>query len=359
MKIFELMKKYGHEQLIYFYDKETGLKGITAIHNTNLGPALGGTRLYNYETEEDALFDVLRLSQAMTYKAAAADLNCGGGKSVLLGDPSKVKSEAYFRAYGRYINVLNGRFYTGEDMNINEKDVEYMGMETNFVNGRASMSGNPAPMTAYGVYWGIKACAKEKWGDDSLTGKTIALQGLGAVGYSLGEYLISEGAKLIVTDIDREKVSRTVKEWNAETVHPDDIYQVECDIFSPNAGGAILNDETIPKLKCEIIAGAANNVLLDDEVHGNMLKTLGILYAPDFVINAGGVINVYQEFYPPYNQERAMQIVKEIYERLLRVFAYAKAHNVNTQIAAIKLAEERIDLISRIRRNYIPNSKHL
>ena len=174
MKIFELMKKYGHEQLIYFYDKETGLKGITAIHNTNLGPALGGTRLYNYETEEEALFDVLRLSQAMTYKAAAADLNCGGGKSVLLGDPSKVKSEAYFRAYGRYINVLNGRFYTGEDMNINEKDVEYMGMETNFVNAEIVCLVIRS-MTAYGVYWGIKACAKERM-DDSLTGKTIALQ---------------------------------------------------------------------------------------------------------------------------------------------------------------------------------------
>jgi leucine dehydrogenase len=231
MKVFDYMEKYGHEQIIYFYDKATGLKGITAIHDTTLGPALGGTRLFNYANEDDALFDVARLSRGMTYKCAASECNCGGGKTVLLGNPQTVKNEAYLRAYGRYVQSLNGRFYTGEDMNINERDVDYMMMETDFVNGRADMSGNPSPITAYGVYWGIKASAKEKWGDDSLAGKTVAVQGLGAVGYALCGYLHNEGVKLVVTDINQEKVNRAVQELGAQAVGVGDIYSVQCDIL--------------------------------------------------------------------------------------------------------------------------------
>jgi len=359
MGVFDYMEKYGHEQIIFFYDKTTGLKGITAIHDTKLGPAIGGTRLWNYKTEEEALFDVVRLSRGMTYKCAAAECNCGGGKTVLIGDPKTVKTEAYLRAYGRYVQSLNGRFYTGEDMNIDEHDCEYMVMESDFINGRADLSGNPSPVTAYGVYWGIKGCALEKWGNNSLKDKVVAVQGLGAVGRALCEYLHQEGAKLIVTDIMPEKVEQVVKVYNAKAVKPEEIYSVECDIFAPCSVGAILNDDTIPQLKCEIVAGAANNVLLDEKRHGDMLMERGILYAPDFVINGGGLINVYQEFFPPYDREKTLKIVERIYDRLLYIFNLAKKYNINTQLAANRYAEERIEMIKNIRSNYIPNSKSL
>lgn len=359
MGVFDYMEKYGHEQIIFFYDKTTGLKGITAIHDTKLGPAIGGTRLWNYKTEEEALFDVVRLSRGMTYKCAAAECNCGGGKTVLIGDPKTVKTEAYLRAYGRYVQSLNGRFYTGEDMNIDEHDCEYMVMESDFINGRADLSGNPSPVTAYGVYWGIKACALEKWGNNSLKDKVVAVQGLGAVGRALCEYLHQEGAKLIVTDIMPEKVEQVVKVYNAKAVKPEEIYSVECDIFAPCSVGAILNDDTIPQLKCEIVAGAANNVLLDEKRHGDMLMERGILYAPDFVINGGGLINVYQEFFPPYDREKTLKIVERIYDRLLYIFNLAKKYNINTQLAANRYAEERIEMIKNVRSNYIPNSKSL
>lgn len=359
MGVFDYMEKYGHEQIIFFYDKTTGLKGITAIHDTKLGPAIGGTRLWNYKTEEEALFDVVRLSRGMTYKCAAAECNCGGGKTVLIGDPKTVKTEAYLRAYGRYVQSLNGRFYTGEDMNIDEHDCEYMVMESDFINGRADLSGNPSPVTAYGVYWGIKACALEKWGNNSLKDKVVAVQGLGAVGRALCEYLHQEGAKLIVTDIMPEKVEQVVKVYNAKAVKPEEIYSVECDIFAPCSVGAILNDDTIPQLKCEIVAGAANNVLLDEKRHGDILMERGILYAPDFVINGGGLINVYQEFFPPYDREKTLKIVERIYDRLLYIFNLAKRYNINTQLAANRYAEERIEMIKNIRSNYIPNSKSL
>jgi leucine dehydrogenase len=359
MSVFDYMEKYGHEQVIYFYDKTTGLKGITAIHDTTLGPALGGTRLFNYQNEDDALFDVIRLSRGMTYKCSAAACNCGGGKSVLIGDPKTVKNEAYLRAYGRYIQSLNGRFYTGEDMNITEMDVDYMMMESNFLNGRADMSGNPSPITSYGVYWGVKATAKAVWGDDNLAGKTIAVQGLGAVGYTLCEYLHQEGAKLIVTDVFEDKIDRVVKNFGAEAVSCDEIYGVDCDIFSPNSVGAVLNDNTIPRLKCKAVAGAANNVLLDELMHGDMLMERGILYAPDYVINAGGVINVYQEFFPPYNQEETLKVIKKIYHRLLEIFTYSNEHGINPQLTANLFAEDRIRRIGEIRKNYIPGSKSL
>lgn len=359
MKVFDYMEKYGHEQVIFFYDKTTKLKGITAIHDTTLGPALGGTRLFNYQNEEDALFDVIRLSRGMTYKCSAAHCNCGGGKTVLIGDPNTVKNEGYLRAYGRYVQSLNGRFYTGEDMNINEHDVDFMMMETNCVNGRANMSGNPSPVTAYGTYWGIKACAKFLWGDDALKDRVIAVQGVGAVGYTLCAYLFNEGAKLIVTDTCEHKIQKVVEDFNATAVKPEEIYDVDCDIFSPNCVGAILNDQTIPRLKAKIVAGAANNVLLDEVKHGDMLMERGILYAPDYVINAGGVINVYQEFFPPYDREKTLAIVARIYDRLLEIFKYAKEMNMNTQLVANRFAEERIRLMRAIHANYLPNAIRL
>ncbi|QVK17272.1 Glu/Leu/Phe/Val dehydrogenase [Mycoplasmatota bacterium] len=359
MGVFDYMEKYGHEQIIFFHDKKTGLKGITGIHDTTIGPAIGGTRLWNYENEEAALFDVTRLSRGMTYKCAAAECNCGGGKTVLLGDPNKVKSEGYLRAYGRYVQSLNGRFYTGEDMNINEHDCDYMVMESDYINGRADMSGNPSPVTAYGVYWGVKAAAYEKWGSNSLKDKVIAVQGLGAVGYNLCKHLHDEGAKLIVTDISQEKINKVVTEFGAQAVGINEIYSVDCDIFSPNSIGAILNDDTIPQLKCEVVAGGANNVLLDENIHGDMLMNRDIVYAPDFVINGAGLINVYQEFFPPYNREEALLKVEKIYDRLLRIFTYAKKNKINTQEAATKLAEERIEMLKDIHANYVPGSKSL
>lgn len=359
MKLFDYMEKYGHEQVIFFYDKTTGLKGITAIHDTTLGPAIGGTRLFPYQNEDEAIFDVIRLSRGMTYKCAVSECNCGGGKTVLLGNPKTVKNEAYLRAYGRYVQSLKGRFYTGEDMNINERDVDMMMMETDYVNGRADQSGNPSPVTAYGVYWGIKACAKELWGDDSLKDKTIAVQGVGAVGLALCDYLKKEGAKLVVADTVREKAEKAAQEFDAKVVQPEAIYSVKCDIFSPCSVGAVLNDETIPQLQCEIVAGCANNVLLDEIKHGDMLMNRGILYAPDYVINAGGVVNVYQEFFPPYNQEKALTIIRQIYDRLLAIFGLAKKLHLNTQLAANKYAEERIRLIGAIHSNYIPGEKRL
>jgi leucine dehydrogenase len=359
MGVFDYMEKYGHEQIIFFHDKKTGLKGITGIHDTTIGPAIGGTRLWNYENEEAALFDVVRLSRGMTYKCAAAECNCGGGKTVLLGDPKKVKTEGYLRAYGRHVQSLNGRFYTGEDMNINEHDCDYMLMESDYVNGRANMSGNPSPVTAYGVYWGVKAAAYEKWGNNSLKDKVIAVQGLGAVGYHLCQHLHNEGARLIVTDISLEKVNKAVSDFDAQAVSVSEIYSVDCDIFSPNSIGAILNDETIPQLKCEVVAGGANNVLLDENKHGDMLMNRDIVYAPDFVINGAGLINVYQEFFPPYNREETLLKVEKIYDRLLRIFFYAKEQKINTQYAATKLAEERIEMLKDIRANYIPGSKSL
>lgn len=359
MGVFDYMEKYGHEQIIFFHDKSTGLKGITAIHDTTVGPAIGGTRLWNYENEEDALFDVVRLSRGMTYKCAAAECNCGGGKSVLLGDPKTVKSEAYFRAYGRYIQSLNGRFYTGEDMNINEHDCDYMVMESDYINGLANVSGNPSPVTAYGAYWGVKATAFEKWGNNSLKDRVIAVQGLGAVGYTMCEHFHKEGAKLIVTDIVEERVQKAVKAFGAKAVGINEIYSVECDIFAPCSIGAVLNDDTIPQLKCEVVAGCANNVLLDENKNGDMLMNRGILYAPDFVINGAGLINVYQEFFPPYNREATLREVEKIYDRLLRIYAYAKEHKINTQLAANKFAEERMALLKDIHANYIPNAKSL
>ncbi|HUF27378.1 MAG TPA: Glu/Leu/Phe/Val dehydrogenase, partial [Gemmatimonadaceae bacterium] len=294
MEIFESIQTHHHEQVVFCYDPPSGYKGIIAIHDTTLGPALGGTRFWNYGSDEEALVDALRLSRGMTYKSAAAGLNLGGGKAVILGDPKTKRRELLFRAHGRFVDSLKGRYITAEDVGTSVEDMDYVHMETEHVAGLPGRSGDPSPVTAYGAYRGMKATAKAKYGSDDLGGLTVAVQGVGHVGYYLCQYLAEEGAKLIVTDIDEERVRRVVKELGAKAVGKDEIYAVEAQIFAPCALGAVVNDGTLKKFRFEIIAGAANNQLAEER-HGVALAERNILYAPDYVINAGGVINVYGE----------------------------------------------------------------
>ena len=360
MKIFDYMEKYDYEQLVLCQDKESGLKAIICIHDTTLGPALGGMRMWTYASEDEAIEDALRLGRGMTYKNAAAGLNLGGGKTVVIGDPRKDKNEAMFRALGRFIQGLNGRYITAEDVGTTVEDMDIIHEETRFVTGVSpafGSSGNPSPVTAYGVYRGMKAAAKEAFGDDSLKGKVVAVQGVGHVAYELCKHLHNEGAKLIVTDINKENADRAVQEFGAEAVHPDKIYDVECDIFAPCALGAIINDETIERLKCKVVAGSANNQL-KEERHGKMLEEKGIVYAPDYVINAGGVINVADELLG-YNRDRAMKKVEGIYDNILKVFEIAKRDEIPSYLAADRMAEERIETMRKTRSTFLQNERSL
>jgi leucine dehydrogenase len=360
MKIFDYMEKYDYEQLVMCQDKESGLKAIICIHDTTLGPALGGMRMWTYASEEEAIEDALRLGRGMTYKNAAAGLNLGGGKTVIIGDPRKDKNEAMFRALGRFIQGLNGRYITAEDVGTTVEDMDIIHEETRYVTGVSpafGSSGNPSPVTAYGVYRGMKAAAKVAYGDDSLEGKVVAVQGVGHVAYELCKHLHNEGAKLIVTDINKENADRAVQEFGAEFVHPDKIYDVECDIFAPCALGAIINDETIERLKCKVVAGSANNQL-KEERHGKMLEEKGIVYAPDYVINAGGVINVADELLG-YNRERAMKKVEGIYDKILKVFEIAKRDGIPSYLAADRMAEERIEMMRKTRSTFLQDQRNL
>lgn len=354
MNKFDYMEKHGYEQMVYFHDKTTGLKGITCIHNTTLGPALGGTRLWNYACEEDAVLDCLRLARGMTYKAAAAGLNLGGGKTVLIGDANQVKSEAYFRALGRYVQSLNGRYITAEDVNTSTKDMDYVHMETDHVVGLEGKSGNPSPLTALGVFHGIRASLQETFGNDDISKYTFAVQGTGQTGYYLIKYLVEQNAKKIYfTEINPKHIERMKKELpNVEYVKPEDIFSLDVDVFSPCALGAQLNDDTIPQIKAKIIAGSANNVLMDEDKHGMMIKDRNILYAPDFVINAGGLINVYHELLT-YNKERAVRDIEKIYDRLLDIYSIAKKEDITTHEAAKVFAKKRIETINNVHSNYI------
>ncbi|GBF11057.1 Glu/Leu/Phe/Val dehydrogenase [Tepidibacillus sp. HK-1] len=360
MKIFDYMEKFDYEQLVFAHDEASGLKAIIAIHDTTLGPALGGTRMWTYASEEEAIIDVLRLARGMTYKNAAAGLDLGGGKTVIIGDPRKDKSEALFRALGRYVQSLNGRYITAEDVGTTVQDMDYIHLETDYVTGISpafGSSGNPSPVTAYGVYRGMKAAAKVAFGSDNLSGKTIAVQGVGNVSYNLLKHLHEEGANFIVTDINEDNVNKAVKEFGAKAVGINEIYGVECDIFSPNALGAVINDDTIPQLKAKLIAGSANNQL-KEERHGDILQEKGIIYAPDFVINAGGVINVADEL-NGYNRDRAMKKVETIYDNILKVFEIAERDGIPSYKAANKMAEERIDQMRKIRSNFIRQEKSI
>lgn len=360
MALFERLYSQGHEEVIYYSDPTCNLKVIVAIHNTVLGPALGGTRMWPYSSEEDALEDVLRLSKGMTYKAAVSGLNLGGGKAVIIGDPEKDKSEALFRSYGRFIESLNGRYITAEDVNIGVSDIDHIYTETNNVTGvdiAHGGSGNPSPWTALGVYRGMEASALRVFGDRSLKGKVIALQGAGSVGCHLGELLHEAGAKIIFTDINEKNIARFKKVApNAELVGVNDIYDVDCDIYAPCALGATVNDHTIDRLRCKIVAGAANNQLKEQR-HGNILREKNILYAPDYLINAGGLMNVSIEF-EGWTDAKARRMVDTIYDTTLNVFKISDERNIPIYQATDILAEERIQSIKAIKGTYLGNLGH-
>jgi leucine dehydrogenase len=339
MQVVTSMKEYGHEQITFVQDKKLGLNAIIAIHSTVLGPALGGTRFWNYASEQDALFDVLRLSRGMTLKNAAAGLKLGGGKAVIIGDPKKLKSREFFHAYGKFINTLGGKYYTAEDVNIGADDVAHMNEVTKFVTGTPGVSGNPSPFTARGIYMGMKAGASVKFGSDSLAGKTIAVQGLGSVGHGLCALLANEGARLIVHDINTATVEKTVADFAATAVSAHEILTTECDIFSPNALGAVLNTGNVKHLRCAMVAGAANNVLLDAAT-GDALEAQGILYLPDYIINSGGVINCGMEIVEGrYDVKTVWANVDKIYDTTLKLLALAREKSISTYRAADAYAE--------------------
>jgi len=341
LEYFELMAEGGHEELVYWSEPESGYRGIIAIHDTTLGPALGGTRFWNYEDEHSAVVDALRLSRGMTYKAAIAGLGLGGGKSVIWGDSHTTNREPIFRAHGRAVESLGGRYITAEDVGTSPEDMQFVRMETEHVAGLPGRSGDPSPVTAYGVYRGIKASAKVAFGDDSLAGRHVAVQGLGHVGHYLCEDLAQEGARLTVTDIDAERVQQAVERYGATAVERDAIYDVDADIFAPCALGAVINDDTIPRLKVRVVAGAANNQLANSRVHGQALHDKDILYAPDYVINGGGLINVYGERHG-WSIEQSKEKAGHIYDTLLHIFELAKYEGMPTGLAADRIAEDRI-----------------
>jgi leucine dehydrogenase len=351
MEIFELIQEHEHEQVIFCYEPAAGYRGIIAIHNSTLGPALGGTRFWNYKSDQEAIVDVLRLARGMTYKAAVAGLNLGGGKAVIIGDPKLKRREMLFRAHGRFVETLKGRYITAEDVGTSVEDMDYVHMETEYVTGLAGRSGDPSPVTAYGTYRGIKAGAKHKLGSDDLDGVTVAVQGVGHVGYYLCQDLAAEGAKLIVTDIDDERVTRVVKDFGAMAVGTNEIYEVDAQIFAPCALGAVVNDETLPRFKFEILAGAANNQLAEQR-HGKELMDRGILYAPDYVINAGGLINVYGEL-NGWTSERSKRKAGEIYDTLDQLFELAREEGLPTSAAADRLAERRIQQVGAIQHTWL------
>ncbi|MBY0518777.1 MAG: leucine dehydrogenase [Bacteriovoracaceae bacterium] len=358
MLTFEKMYSMGHEEVVFFQDKSCGLKAIIAIHDTTLGPALGGTRMWNYASEEEALIDVLRLSRGMTYKASVSGLNLGGGKAVIIGDPKKDKSEALFRAFGRLVESLNGRYITAEDVNIGVDDIDHIFTETNYVTGVAldhGGSGNPAPYTALGVFRGIEASCQKVFGTRSLKGRSVAIQGVGSVGFELAKLLHDADASVVFTDISEKGIERMKQELPlAKFVSGQEIFSANVDIYSPCALGASINDETISMLKCKIVAGAANNQLKEDR-HGQMLKERGILYAPDYLINAGGLMNVSIEF-EGWTDMKSKRMIDTIFETTLKVFKISDEQNIPVNKAADVLAENRLASIRQIKSNYLGRS---
>ena len=352
--VFSQLGLFQHQKVVFCNDEDTGLKAIIAIHDTTLGPALGGTRMWAYNTEAEALQDVLRLSRGMTYKAAITGLNLGGGKAVIIGDSRTGKSEGLMRRYGRFIKNLNGAFITAEDVGTSPKDMEYIRMETEHVTGVPESlggSGDPSPVTAKGVYMGIKACVKELYGTDTLAGRSVAVQGIGHVGENLVHLLREENAKVYVSDINEERLSQVAKKYGAVAVANNSIFDLDMEIYAPCALGATVNTETISKMNCAIIAGAANNQLADEQLHGRMLLEKGIMYAPDYLINAGGLINCYSEI-ARFSKKRTMQLAENIYDATRNVLKKSKAENIPTSEAANKIAEKRIEDIKKIKASY-------
>ncbi len=351
--IFEELAKNDHEQVVFCNDSDTGLKAIIGLHSTILGPALGGTRMWQYASDAEALTDVLRLARGMTYKAAISGLNLGGGKAVIIGDAEKLKSEALLRRFGRFVESLNGKYVTAEDVNMSPEDMEYIAMETRHVTGLSESiggGGDPSPVTAYGVYVGMKAAARKAYGKDSLEGKAIAVQGTGHVGMHLLEYLVKENVKLFVSDFNKERAKNAASKFKAEVVGIDEIYDLNVDIYSPCALGATINDRTLERLRCDIIAGAANNQLQDENIHGETLVRRGIIYAPDFLINAGGLINVGIDYLGGWSKERVYRKTEKIYQTTMDIFSLSEQESISTQKAAMTLAEKRIETVGRIKR---------
>lgn len=343
--VFAMMEPMEHEQVMFFNDKETGLKGIIAVHNTVLGPSLGGCRIWNYEHESDALWDVLRLSRGMTFKSSISGINLGGGKAVIISNPKLQHNEAYWRRFGKFVDSLNGKYITAEDVGTSTEIISMVMKETKYVTGKPVSeggTGDPSPVTAYGVFLGLKASVKEATGSDSLVGKKVAVQGVGHVGYTLVKHLTESGAQVFVCDINQRNLETVSRDFRVTIVNPNEIYDLDVDIYSPCALGATVNSETIPRLKCQIIAGAANNQLADESIHGHQLMDKGILYAPDFLINAGGVINIYREV-EHLSVEDTNRLVENIYPRTLQIFSKAKAENLTPQEAAMQIAIERIE----------------
>lgn len=364
MEIFKNLGKNDYEQLSFFHDKDSGLKAIVCIHNSTLGPALGGCRYWTYESEEAAIKDVLRLARGMTYKNAACGAFLGGAKAVIMKDPDHPLDEEALRAFGRFVEGLNGRYITAEDVGTTEKIMDYIYQETDYVVGtgiRPGTSGNPSPSTGHGVYMGMKAAAKKAFGTDSLKGKTVLLEGPGNVGLTVAKKLLDEGATVIASDIFEAPMKRA-KEIGCQTVERDKLFETKADIYCPCALGATINTESIAKLKeagIKLVAGAANNQLEDEDIHGKMLEEAGILYAPDFIINAGGVIHVADELNGGFNKERARKSVEKIYDQVEKVFEIAERENVPTYLAANILAEERIAAMLKTKRIFLQNPKSI
>ncbi len=353
--IFDKIADHGeHEQVVFCHNKEVGLKSIIAIHSTTLGPALGGVRFWDYNSDEEAMTDVLRLSRGMTYKAAASGLNLGGGKAVIIGDRTKLNSELVFRAFGQFVNSLNGRYITAEDVGTRVEDMENVYVETPWVTGismELGGSGDPSPYTARGVLKGIEASVFFKHNQVNLQDMTVAIQGVGHVGSHLADHLHKLGAKLIVSDIDEAKALAVAKKTNAKVVSTDKILFSECDVLAPCALGALFDDKTISKLKTKIIAGGANNQLVEEK-HGNALVERGILYAPDYIVNAGGLMNVFVEL-EGYSKKRALEHVNRIYDSILTIYKIAKDKNCSTNDAANTLAKNRIKAVGSLNQGRI------
>jgi leucine dehydrogenase len=349
--VFDLMDEHGHEEIIFCHDKTTDLRAIIAIHDTTLGPALGGTRMWDYESEADALKDALRLSRSMTYQAAVADCDTGGGKAVLWGNPMRDKSEAYFRAFGRFVEGLMGRFVTYGDLGTDEKDLRYVQRETGQIApfvARGGGESDGARVTAYGVFWGMKACCKMVYGVGSVKDMKVVVQGTGEVGTHLARYLRGEGARLVISDIVYDAMKRVQDEFNdAEIIHPDKVFECDCDVFSPCALGGVINAKTVNRLRCRIVAGGAYNVL-ESDVMGDILHRKGILYAPDFVLSAGELFQSADRL-RAVSQEESLRRAEGIYDMLVRVFERAARENIPPYRAARRIAIERIEKVGKVR----------
>ena len=343
--VFGQLSFDNHEQVVFCNDKDTGLKAIIGIHNTVLGPALGGTRMWNYSSEWEALNDVLRLSRGMTFKSAITGLNLGGGKAVIIGDAKTQKTPELMKSFGRFVDSLSGKYITAEDVGMETADMDTVREVTKYVTGISEDkggAGNPSPITAYGVFMGIKAAAKHKFGSDDLECKSVLVQGIGHVGETLVEHLTQDGAKVFISDINEERLEAVKNKYGAIIYDDADVYAAEVDIYAPCALGATINDDTVNRIKAKVIAGAANNQLADEVTHGTILRERGIVYAPDFLINAGGIINVYAEL-ENYDKKEIIRKTENIYNTTLEILSKADKEDMTSHFAALKIAQQRID----------------